>query len=161
MDSFQPNNTTIGENAGRVAVVTGPNCSGKSVYLQQVALIVYLAHIGCFVPAESARVGLTDRILTRIVADDSLAGSFASDLVQLSVLLKSATPRTLLLIDEFGKVCTCGLGRDSFAQTVLVVCPCDLLPSHHGQKSLSAPVHREHCQQTGQRCCWPRSRSSC
>ena len=87
-----------------MAVVTGPNASGKSVYLQQVGLIVYLAHIGCFVPAQHAEVGLTDRILTRMVCDDGHDALFAKDLVQLSGILRAATPRSLVLIDEFGKV---------------------------------------------------------
>jgi DNA mismatch repair ATPase MutS len=106
VECFRPNCTTIGTNEGRVAVVTGPNCSGKSVYLEQVGIIVYLAHIGCFVPAAHAKVGLTDRIVTRMVCDEGHNALFAKDLVQLSNILKASTPRSLVLIDEFGKVRT-------------------------------------------------------
>ncbi|KZL80976.1 domain v [Colletotrichum incanum] len=87
-------------------IVTGPNHSGKSVYIKQVALIVYLAHIGSFVPADSATIGITDRILTRISTRESVSlteSSFGTDLRQVAYLLKWATRRTLVAIDEFGK----------------------------------------------------------
>ncbi|KAI1423077.1 putative MSH5 protein [Xylaria sp. FL1777] len=87
-------------------IITGPNHSGKSVYLKQVAIIVYLAHIGCFVPAEHAQIGLTDRILTRISTRESVARSesaFAIDLRQVAFTMNFATRRSLIIIDEFGK----------------------------------------------------------
>ncbi|KAK2026994.1 muts domain V, partial [Colletotrichum zoysiae] len=87
-------------------VVTGPNHSGKSVYIKQVALIVYLAHIGSFVPADDATIGITDQILTSISARESVSlteSSFGTDLRQVSFLLKCTTRRTLVVIDEFGK----------------------------------------------------------
>jgi DNA mismatch repair protein MSH5 len=104
VETFKPNSTHFEADKGRVAVVTGPNASGKSVYLEQVGIIVYLAHIGSFVPAQKAKVGLTDRIVTRMVCDEGHNALFAKDLVQLSSILKAATPRSLVLIDEFGKV---------------------------------------------------------
>ncbi|KAI1273344.1 putative MSH5 protein [Xylaria sp. FL0933] len=87
-------------------IITGPNHSGKSVYLKQVAIIVYLAHIGCFVPAEHAQIGLTDRILTRISTRESVAraeSAFAVDLRQVAFAMNFATRRSLIIIDEFGK----------------------------------------------------------
>jgi DNA mismatch repair protein MSH5 len=86
--------------------MTGPNFSGKSVYLKQVSVIVYMAHIGCFVPADTARIGLTDKILTRIATRESVSriqSSFMIDLQQISIALNLATRRSLLVIDEFGK----------------------------------------------------------
>lgn len=87
-------------------VITGPNHSGKSVYVKQVATIVYLAHIGGFVPATGATIGLTDQILTRISTRESVSqaeSAFGTDLRQVAFLLNRATHRTLVAIDEFGK----------------------------------------------------------
>ncbi|PGH01372.1 DNA mismatch repair protein MSH5 [Blastomyces parvus] len=84
-------------------LLTGPNFSGKSVYLKQVALIVYMSHIGSFVPAESAKIGITDRILTRITTRETAQSSFMIDLQQISFALNLATERSLVIIDEFGK----------------------------------------------------------
>ena len=87
-------------------LLTGPNYSGKSVYLKQVALITYMAHVGSFVPAEAARIGITDKILTRVATRETVSRSqsaFMVDLQQISVALNLATSRSLLVIDEFGK----------------------------------------------------------
>ncbi|KAK0845768.1 hypothetical protein LTS02_015182 [Friedmanniomyces endolithicus] len=89
-----------------MALLTGPNYSGKSVYLKQVAIIVYMAHVGSFVPADAAKIGLTDKILTRIATRESVSGiqsAFMIDLQQISVALSLATRRSLVIIDEFGK----------------------------------------------------------
>ncbi|KAK3616211.1 hypothetical protein LTR56_026103 [Elasticomyces elasticus] len=89
-----------------MALLTGPNYSGKSVYLKQVAIIVYMAHIGSFVPAEAAKIGLTDKILTRIATRESVSriqSAFMIDLQQISVALSLATRRSLVIVDEFGK----------------------------------------------------------
>jgi DNA mismatch repair protein MSH5 len=87
-------------------IMTGPNYSGKSVYLKQTALIVYMAHIGSFVPAESAVIGLTDKILTRIATRESVEreqSAFMIDLQQIALSMTMATSRSLVIIDEFGK----------------------------------------------------------
>jgi DNA mismatch repair protein MSH5 len=105
VDSFVPNDTFL-TTENNVALISGPNTSGKSVYLKQVALIVYLAHIGSFVPCERARISLVDRIFTRIASTETVSAphsAFALDLQQVSRMLRSATPRSLCLVDEFGK----------------------------------------------------------
>ncbi|KAI5203627.1 hypothetical protein E4T39_04014 [Aureobasidium subglaciale] len=87
-----------------MVLVTGPNFSGKSVYLKQVAIIVFMAHVGSFVPALRADIGITDKIMTRVATRESVSRSaFMIDLQQISVALNLATNRSLLIIDEFGK----------------------------------------------------------
>ena len=87
-------------------MMTGPNYSGKSIYLKQVALIVYMAHVGCFVAADRATVGLTDKILTRIITRETVSrfqSAFMIDLHQVALAMMLATHRSLVIIDEFGK----------------------------------------------------------
>ena len=87
-------------------MMTGPNFSGKSVYLKQIAIIVYMAHIGCFVPADQAIIGLTDKILTRIATRETVSrfqSAFMIDLQQVALAMTLATRRSLVIIDEFGK----------------------------------------------------------
>ncbi|KAH7414103.1 muts domain V-domain-containing protein [Phaeosphaeria sp. MPI-PUGE-AT-0046c] len=94
------------ENSPSMLILTGPNYSGKSVYLKQVALIVFMAHVGSFVPAESATIGLTDKILSRVTTRETVSrmqSAFMLDLQQISLALSLATRRSLLIIDEFGK----------------------------------------------------------
>ncbi|GAW18856.1 hypothetical protein ANO14919_083380 [Xylariales sp. No.14919] len=107
--------------APSTVIITGPNHSGKSVYLKQVAIIVYLAHIGCFVPAEHAQIGLTDRILTRISTRESVARSesaFTIDLRQVAFTMNFATRRSLIIIDEFGKGTDCHDGAGLMAAAI-------------------------------------------
>ncbi|RAL48978.1 hypothetical protein DM860_001298 [Cuscuta australis] len=104
VDTFIPNDTKILDE-GRVNIITGPNYSGKSIYVKQVALIVFLSHIGSFVPAEAATVGLTDRIFCATGSKFMTAeqSTFMIDLHQVGMMLRHATPRSLCLLDEFGK----------------------------------------------------------
>lgn len=102
---FVPNDT-IFEDGERIRILTGPNMSGKSTFLRQVALIVLLAQMGSFVPAESAKIGLVDRIFTRIGAQDEIhAGqsTFMVEMVETANILNHATPRSLLILDEIGR----------------------------------------------------------
>jgi DNA mismatch repair protein MutS len=104
-EPFVPNNTTLANDA-RLIVLTGPNMAGKSTYLRQVALIVLLAQAGSFVPAKSARIGVVDRISTRIGASDDLArgrSTFLVEMVETSAILNHATERSLVVLDEVGR----------------------------------------------------------
>ncbi|KAF8715894.1 hypothetical protein HU200_026854 [Digitaria exilis] len=106
VDTFVPNDTKI-RDEGRIIIITGPNYSGKSIYIKQVALIVFLAHIGSFVPADSAIVGLTDRIFCAMGSKSMTTeqSTFMIDLHQVGTMLRyqHATLRSLCLLDEFGK----------------------------------------------------------
>lgn len=104
-ERFVPNDTDF-EDGERVRVITGPNMSGKSTYLRQVALIVLMSQMGSYVPARSARIGLVDRIFTRIGAQDEIhAGqsTFMVEMVEAANILHHATPRSLLILDEIGR----------------------------------------------------------
>lgn len=106
VDRFVPNETRLDAQGERLVLVTGPNMGGKSVYCRQVALIVILAQMGSFVPAEAARIGVVDRIFTRVGASDdpSLGHStFFVELSEMTAILREATGRSLAVIDEFGR----------------------------------------------------------
>jgi len=105
-EKFVPNDTTLdGENL-RLAIITGPNMAGKSTYIRQVALIVLMAQMGSFVPAESAEIGLVDRIFTRVGANDDLArgqSTFMVEMNETSNIVNNATERSLVILDEIGR----------------------------------------------------------
>ena len=103
---FVPNDTHLDTTGNLVAIITGPNMAGKSTYMRQVALIVLMAQIGSFVPARSARIGLVDRIFTRIGASDDLASgqsTFMVEMAEMASILKYATSKSLLILDEIGR----------------------------------------------------------
>ena len=103
---FVPNDTHLGGAEHQVSIITGPNMAGKSTYMRQVALIVLMAQIGSFVPARSAKIGLVDRVFTRIGASDDLASGQSTFMVEMSEvasILKYATSRSLLILDEIGR----------------------------------------------------------
>jgi DNA mismatch repair protein MutS len=104
--AFVPNDTSLSCDEAQLIVLTGPNMSGKSTYLRQVALIVLLAQIGSFVPAESARIGIVDRIFTRVGAQEDLASgqsTFMVEMIETASILNHATTRSLLVLDEIGR----------------------------------------------------------
>jgi DNA mismatch repair protein MutS len=103
---FIPNDTRINCSDSMISVITGPNMAGKSTYMRQVALIVLMAQIGCFIPAKKAKVGLVDRIFTRIGASDNLAlgqSTFMVEMTEVANILKNATSKSLLILDEVGR----------------------------------------------------------
>jgi DNA mismatch repair protein MutS len=105
-EAFIPNDCRLGGDGPVLAVVTGPNMGGKSTYLRQTALIVYMAQIGSFVPARLARVGLVDRIFTRVGAHDHLArgqSSFLVEMAETAAIARLASSRSLVLLDEIGR----------------------------------------------------------
>ena len=105
-NEFVPNDTELDCCQNRTMIITGPNMSGKSTYMRQVALITLMAHVGSFVPAKSASISITDRIFTRIGASDDLAygqSTFMVEMVEVATILQNATFRSLLILDEIGR----------------------------------------------------------
>ena len=121
---FVPNDTFMGEKEDRVAIITGPNMAGKSTYMRQVALIVLMAQMGSFVPAAHARIGVVDRIFTRIGASDDLSAgqsTFMVEMTEVSDILHHATKNSLLILDEIGRGTSTFDGM-SIARAVLEYC---------------------------------------
>lgn len=105
-DPFVPNDLTCNTTTDQLLILTGPNMGGKSTYLRQNALIVVMAQMGSFVPAEEAHVGLVDRIFTRVGASDNLArgrSTFMVEMIETANILNTASPRSLILLDEVGR----------------------------------------------------------
>lgn len=105
-DAFVPNSTLMDTQSNRMLIITGPNMAGKSTYMRQVALITLMAHMGCFVPAQSATIGLTDRIFTRVGASDDLASgqsTFMVEMNEMAHILLNATKNSLIILDEIGR----------------------------------------------------------
>ena len=103
---FIPNDTNLSNSEAQICIITGPNMAGKSTYLRQVALITLMAQIGSYVPAETATIGMVDRIFTRIGAQDDLAtgqSTFMVEMVETANILHHATPRSLVILDEIGR----------------------------------------------------------
>ncbi len=139
---FVPNDTSLGIDGNQVSIITGPNMAGKSTYMRQVALIVIMAQMGSFVPARSARMGLVDRVFTRIGASDDLASgqsTFMVEMTEVASILKYATSKSLLILDEIGRGTSTYDGM-SIARAVLEYAAS---PRHLGAKTLFATHYHE------------------
>ena len=105
-EQFVPNSTLMDTDENRMLIITGPNMAGKSTYMRQVALITLMAHMGSFVPADAARIGIVDRIFTRVGASDDLASgqsTFMVEMNEMAHILRSATSSSLVILDEIGR----------------------------------------------------------
>jgi len=103
---FVPNDVDLGNNSGDLIIITGPNMSGKSTYIRQTALLVLMAQMGSFIPAQSAQIGLVDRIFTRVGASDELTrgqSTFMVEMIETANILNNATDRSLVILDEIGR----------------------------------------------------------
>lgn len=139
---FVPNDTCLGGKDNQVAILTGPNMAGKSTYMRQVALIVLMAQMGSFVPARAAKIGLVDRVFTRIGASDDLASgqsTFMVEMAEVASILKYATSRSLLILDEIGRGTSTYDGM-SIARAVLEFAA---NPKRLGAKTLFATHYHE------------------
>jgi len=103
---FVPNDLRLDEDKHRLAIITGPNMGGKSTYMRQAALIVIMAQMGSFVPAASARIGIVDRVFTRVGASDDLSAgqsTFMVEMLELANIINNATPKSFIILDEIGR----------------------------------------------------------
>ncbi len=141
-ERFVPNDLCVNNTTDRLLIITGPNMGGKSVFLKQAALIIVLAQMGSFVPATSAKIALVDRIFTRVGASDNLArgrSTFMVEMVETSNILNTATPRSLVLLDEVGR------GTATFDGLSLAWAIAEYLHDHdrHSAKTLFATHYHE------------------
>jgi len=137
---FVPNDCLMDRVQSRLLLITGPNMAGKSTYMRQVALITLLAQIGCFVPASSARIGVVDRIFTRIGASDDLASgtsTFMLEMNEVAEILKNATSRSLIIYDEIGR------GTSTFDGMSIAKAVAEYTCKKIGAKSLFATHYHE------------------
>ena len=140
--NFVPNDTYLADNDTQLIILTGPNMSGKSTYLKQIALIVLLAQMGSFVPATSATIGLVDRIFTRIGAREDLAtgqSTFMVEMVETANILNNATPRSLIILDEIGR------GTSTYDGLSIAQAVAEYIHNYHGMgaKTIFATHYHE------------------
>ncbi|MEE2656615.1 MAG: DNA mismatch repair protein MutS [Chloroflexota bacterium] len=140
--TFVPNDIALGGDGASLMMLTGPNMAGKSTFIRQVALISLMAQIGCFVPAESARLSLVDRIFTRVGLQDDLAtgqSTFMVEMVETAAILRHATPKSLVVLDEIGR------GTSTYDGLAIARAVAEYLHSHPrlGCKTLFATHYHE------------------
>jgi len=139
-ESFVPNDTTLDGETTQIMVITGPNMAGKSTYIRQVALIVLMAHMGSFVPADSARIGLADRIFTRVGASDELTrgqSTFMVEMIETANILNNATDRSLIILDEVGR------GTSTFDGVSIAWAVAEYIAQHLKSRTLFATHYHE------------------
>jgi len=137
---FVPNDTVLNPGSEQILVITGPNMAGKSTYLRQVALIVLMAHIGSFVPAKKAEIGLVDRIFTRVGAQDNLVGGQSTFMVEMNetaAIVNAATERSLIVMDEIGR------GTSTFDGVSIAWAVAEFIHDHIGARTLFATHYHE------------------
>jgi DNA mismatch repair protein MutS len=145
---FIPNDLYLDDGDDLIALITGPNMGGKSTYLRQAALIVIMAQMGSFVPAESAALPLIDRVFTRIGASDNLArgrSTFMVEMTETAVILNTATPRSLIVLDEIGR------GTATYDGLALAWAVVEHIQSHTRAKTLFATHYHELTELAGVR----------
>ncbi len=141
--TFVPNDVALGPDHGFLWLITGPNMSGKSTFIRQVALLTLLAQIGSFVPARQARVGLADRIFTRVGASDELGrgqSTFLVEMTEAANILNNASPRSLVILDEIGR------GTSTYDGVSLAWAITEHLHTHIGCRALFATHYHELAQ---------------
>ncbi|HMB55453.1 MAG TPA: DNA mismatch repair protein MutS, partial [Thermoanaerobaculia bacterium] len=139
-EPFVPNDLALDAESAQIVLLTGPNMGGKSTYLRQVALIVLLAQAGSFVPAESASLGVVDRIFTRVGASDDLArgeSTFMVEMIETANILRNATSESLVILDEVGR------GTATFDGLSLAWAIVEYLHEHRRPKTLFATHYHE------------------
>lgn len=148
-DMFIQNDTELDINEHRIAIITGPNMAGKSTYMRQTALIVLMAQMGCYVPAEQADIGIVDRIFTRVGASDDLASGQSTFMVEMSEvanILRNATVNSLLILDEIGR------GTSTYDGLSIAWAVVEYISNYHrlGAKTLFATHYHELTELEGQ-----------
>lgn len=139
-ERFVPNDAYLNDSSDLILIITGPNMGGKSTYLRQIALTCLLAQMGCYVPAEKARLPILDRIYTRIGASDNLArgrSTFLVEMAETATILNTATPRSLVLLDEVGR------GTATFDGLAIAWAVVEYLQAHTRAKTLFATHYHE------------------
>ncbi len=141
--TFVPNDVLLGSEQGTFWLITGPNMSGKSTFIRQVAVLTLMAHLGSFVPAKSARIGITDRVFTRVGASDELSrgqSTFMVEMTEAANILNNATPRSLVILDEIGR------GTSTYDGVSLAWAITEYLHTQVGCRSLFATHYHELAQ---------------
>src|SRR5208282_74191 len=141
--TFVPNDVNLGPDGGMLWLITGPNMAGKSTFIRQVALITLLAQVGSFVPARQARVGITDRIFTRVGASDELSrgqSTFMVEMTEAANILNNASGRSLVILDEIGR------GTSTYDGVSLAWAIAEYLHDAVGCRSLFATHYHELAQ---------------